>query len=139
MGHRFNSKLFHAGLTISSACFEYAIRFEFRILSWNQRILFPYHCLFCLVVKYSIRIKRVQINHLYLILNLQSNGVKSSNAMELEGLKRGLEFSEDHDLTVCELITDRHIQVKRYLKDEYVSTYGMSQKVNNLWHSWNIS
>ena len=52
-------------------------------------------------------------------LNLQSDEVKRSNAMELEGLKRGLQFLEGYDLTIGELITDRHIQVKKYMKDEH--------------------
>lgn len=55
--------------------------------------------------------------------SFQSNEVKSSNQMELEGLKRGLEYLEDFDVTVDELVTDRHVQVKKYMKDEYIDKH----------------
>ena len=38
--------------------------------------------------------------------------------MELEGLTRGLEYLDDSGLTVSELITDRHVQVKKYMSDK---------------------
>ena len=56
--------------------------------------------------------------------------MKSSNAMELEGLKRGLQFLEGYDLTIGELITDRHIQVKKYMKDEHTD----KQHYFDVWH-----
>ena len=33
--------------------------------------------------------------------------------MELEGLKRGLEYLTDCDMAITELVTDRHVQVKQ--------------------------
>ena len=38
--------------------------------------------------------------------------------MELEGLKRGLAVFKDHDINVKELVTDRHPQVKKYMREE---------------------
>lgn len=43
--------------------------------------------------------------------------------MELEGLKRGLEYLEDCNVTVEELVTDRHVQVKKYMKEEHIDKH----------------
>ena len=49
----------------------------------------------------------------------QSNEVSSSHAMELEGLKRSLEWlTEENNLTVSHLVTDRHSSVKKFLREE---------------------
>ncbi|XP_014839050.1 PREDICTED: uncharacterized protein LOC106915745 [Poecilia mexicana] len=49
---------------------------------------------------------------------VECNEVQSSAAVELEGLKQGLCFLEQHGLTVAELATDRHVQVCKWLKTE---------------------
>ena len=39
--------------------------------------------------------------------------------MELEGLKRSLEWlTEENNLTVSHLVTDRHSSVKKFLREE---------------------
>lgn len=38
--------------------------------------------------------------------------------MELEGLKRGLSFLEQNGVEVAVLVTDRHVQIKCYLRRE---------------------
>ena len=38
--------------------------------------------------------------------------------MELEGLKRCLQKIKDANLRVKSLVTDRHVMVKKYMKDE---------------------
>ena len=38
--------------------------------------------------------------------------------MELEGLKRGLQTLEDCAIAIKSLTTDRHIQVRKYLREE---------------------
>ena len=48
----------------------------------------------------------------------QSNEVRNSSWMELEGLKRGLAFLEGNKVTVQDLVTDRHVQVKSYIAKE---------------------
>ncbi|CAN7988275.1 unnamed protein product, partial [Ixodes pacificus] len=50
---------------------------------------------------------------------LQSTEVKSSNHMEMEGLKRSLEFLLSRGLSVHVLVTDRHIGVNAFMKDTY--------------------
>ena len=44
--------------------------------------------------------------------------MKSSYWMELEGLKRCLRKLEEEGICVSDLVTDRHAQVKAYIRDE---------------------
>lgn len=44
--------------------------------------------------------------------------MKNSNAMELEGLKRALTKLDDNGVTLSDFTTDRHVQVRKYLKEE---------------------
>lgn len=39
--------------------------------------------------------------------------------MELEGLKRSLEKITDEKLEMSHLVTDRHSQIKKYMKDTH--------------------
>lgn len=39
--------------------------------------------------------------------------------MELEGLKRGLNRIEEEDLDISHLVTDRHSQIKKYMRETY--------------------
>ncbi|XP_046582181.1 uncharacterized protein LOC124289621, partial [Haliotis rubra] len=48
-----------------------------------------------------------------------SNEVKNSHHMELEGLKRGLSFLEQKGCAIKEVITDRHVSVKKYIREEH--------------------
>ncbi|KAH7973773.1 hypothetical protein HPB49_005092 [Dermacentor silvarum] len=47
---------------------------------------------------------------------VQSNEVTSSGAMELEGLKRALKGLEDQKVCVRELVTYRHTQVRKHMR-----------------------
>ncbi|XP_046560154.1 LOW QUALITY PROTEIN: uncharacterized protein LOC124269188 [Haliotis rubra] len=49
----------------------------------------------------------------------RSNEVKNSHHMELEGLKRGLSFLEQKGCAIKEVITDRHVSVKKYMREEH--------------------
>ncbi|KAH9384858.1 hypothetical protein HPB48_026887 [Haemaphysalis longicornis] len=49
---------------------------------------------------------------------VQSNEVGGSCRMELEGLKRALEFLEQNGVEVAVLVTDRHVQIKCFLRRE---------------------
>jgi solute carrier family 8 (sodium/calcium exchanger) len=50
---------------------------------------------------------------------VQSNEVGNSVQMELEGLKRSLKYlQETKDMKIGELVTDRHVSVKAYLKNQ---------------------
>jgi len=48
----------------------------------------------------------------------QSNEVDNSNAMELEGLQRCLANLNQKNINIEELVTDRHVQVRAYMKRE---------------------
>lgn len=56
--------------------------------------------------------------NIYFHYMFQSNEVSSSNAMELEGLKRGLQFFCQEDLAINTLVTDRHRSIAKYLREE---------------------
>ncbi|XP_064191596.1 uncharacterized protein LOC135254919 [Anguilla rostrata] len=49
---------------------------------------------------------------------VQSNEVGGSGRMEKEGLKRSLQFLEESGLTVGCLVTDRHPQIQKYIREE---------------------
>lgn len=49
----------------------------------------------------------------------QSNEVKNSYAMELAGLERTLKTLKDHGLDIKSITTDRHLGVKKYLREQH--------------------
>ena len=51
--------------------------------------------------------------------SVQVNEVKNSAAMELEGLKRSLQFLEAQLMDIKRIITDRHVQVKKYIREQH--------------------
>uniref|UniRef100_UPI0037E89549 uncharacterized protein n=1 Tax=Semicossyphus pulcher TaxID=241346 RepID=UPI0037E89549 len=71
---------------------------------------------------------------------VQSNEVCSSSHMEKEGLRRGLDLLEANHLNVDYVVTDRHAQVKTFLKERKVTQYydvchfekGLSKKLQNV-------
>lgn len=53
-------------------------------------------------------------------MHLQSNEVKNSHAMELEGLQRSLHFLLDmNKLAISHLVTDRHSSVKKFMREQH--------------------
>ncbi|CAN7995883.1 unnamed protein product [Ixodes pacificus] len=50
---------------------------------------------------------------------VHSTDVKSSNHMEMKGLKRSLEFLLSRGLSEHVHVTDRHIGVNAFMKDRY--------------------
>ncbi|XP_060085555.1 uncharacterized protein LOC132564967, partial [Ylistrum balloti] len=60
----------------------------------------------------------VQTSRVVDIQLVQSNEVKNSYNMELEGLKRCLKFLQEEGVDVSDLVTDRHSQVKKFMKTE---------------------
>ena len=47
----------------------------------------------------------------------QSNEVTSSQAMELEGLKRSLRYLEGKNVNCTNLTTDRHPSIKKFMRE----------------------
>lgn len=59
--------------------------------------------------------------------------MKNSYAIEIEGLKRGLADLSENDIKVSQIVTDRHSQVKAYMKNQQTEIqhflmFGMLQK-----------
>lgn len=50
--------------------------------------------------------------------------------MELKGLKRALEYIDGCDLSVSEVVTDRHIQVKKYMAEKQTE----KEHFFDVWH-----
>ena len=61
---------------------------------------------------------------------LQSNEVESSNAMELENLKKILRFLKEKGIKIKSLTTDRHTSVKKYMR----TFYGHIKHYFYIWH-----
>lgn len=60
----------------------------------------------------------------------QSNEVKGSYHMEKEGLHRCLSFLKEHDLDVAVLVTDRHKQINKWLRDKHSGV----KHYYDIWH-----
>ncbi|XP_041474440.1 uncharacterized protein LOC121423188 isoform X2 [Lytechinus variegatus] len=85
------------------------------VLGGDGRADSPGHC-----AKYGaytlMDLKRNKIVDVQLV---QSNEVRNSNAMEKEGLRRGLAKLEELNVRVDTLVTDRHAQVAKWLRENY--------------------
>ena len=68
---------------------------------------------------------------MYIII-VQSNEVKSSNHMEMEGLTRALDFLGTNSFEVGTLITDRHKQINKFLSKQYPN-------IEHRYDVWHIS
>ena len=60
----------------------------------------------------------------------QSNEVKGSYHMEKEGLHRCLSFLKEHNLDVAVLVTDRHKQINKWLRDKHSDV----KHYYDIWH-----
>lgn len=65
-----------------------------------------------------------------LLFSPQSNEVKSSSWCELEGLKRTITYLKAQDLAVCTLITDRHRQIAKWIRENLEDT----RHYYDVWH-----
>ncbi|XP_039652637.1 uncharacterized protein LOC120556890 [Perca fluviatilis] len=71
---------------------------------------------------------------------VQSNEVGGSYYMEKEGLKRSLALLEASGVTLDCIVTDRHLQIKKYLREKGITQYfdvwhidkGMSKNIDKL-------
>jgi len=59
----------------------------------------------------------------------QCNEVKGSTHMELEGLKRAINFLEGH-LKITELVTDKHPSVKKFMRIQHAD----KKHLFDVWH-----
>ncbi|CAG2213132.1 unnamed protein product [Mytilus edulis] len=63
-------------------------------------------------------------------LSFQRNEVKSSCDMEKEELQRSLEFCKDHNIKIKTLVTDRHVQINKRVRENMEDT----THAFNVWH-----
>lgn len=83
------------------------------VVGGDMRADSPGHC-----AKYgSYTMLEVRSNRIIDVQLVQSNEVGGSGRMEKEGLIRSLEFLESSGLSVDAIITDRHPQVQKYLRE----------------------
>lgn len=54
--------------------------------------------------------------------SFQSNEVRSSCHMEKEGLVRAVRYFEDNGVAISHLITDRHLQVAKWVRENIPET-----------------
>ncbi|XP_063073829.1 uncharacterized protein LOC134464290, partial [Engraulis encrasicolus] len=71
---------------------------------------------------------------------VQSNEVGGSYHMELEGLKRSLELLKERNVTLDCIVTDRHPQIQKFLRESGITQYydvwhvvkGISKKLDSI-------
>ena len=56
----------------------------------------------------------------------------NSNAMELEGLKRCLQTLEGEDVSISDITTDRHPQVKKFMREQH-------PEINHWFDVWHVA
>ncbi|KAJ4933026.1 hypothetical protein JOQ06_029864, partial [Pogonophryne albipinna] len=54
---------------------------------------------------------------------VQSNEVGGSYHMELEGLKRSLELLKERGVTLDCIVTDRHLQIQKFLRESSITQF----------------
>ncbi|KAK0145629.1 hypothetical protein N1851_015461 [Merluccius polli] len=84
----------------------------------------PGHC-----AKYgSYSLMNLETNSIIDIQLVQSNEVGGSHNMEKEGLKRSLQLLESKGVAVDYIVTDRHPQIQKYLREQKITHY------YDVWH-----
>jgi solute carrier family 8 (sodium/calcium exchanger) len=82
---------------------------------------FIYRNRFTAQCSYGCSISSGMCVHVYYTISLkiiQSNEVRGSSKMELEGFIRAMRVLEENNLEVGLLVTDRHLQVQKWVREE---------------------
>ena len=61
---------------------------------------------------------RIMLCHSFFFIFMQCNETTSSNAMELEGFKRGIRVLEDNGIAISHIVTDRHPSIRKYIRTD---------------------
>ena len=78
------------------------------------------------------------INQFHFHFNLQSNEVPSSCHMEKEGLIRAVGFLEENGVAISQLVTDRHLQVAKWVRENlqgtthYIDVWHVAKGIQNM-------
>lgn len=98
------------------------------MLAGDARSDSPGHC-----AKYgSYSVIEQRLNRVLDIQMVQSNEVPSATWCEIEGLKRTISHMDAEDLVIDTLITDRHRQIAKYLREECA-------EIEHLYDIWHIA
>ncbi|KAG9266257.1 hypothetical protein AMEX_G20781 [Astyanax mexicanus] len=73
-------------------------------------------------------VMNLETNNIIDIQLIQSNEVGGSHNMEKEGLKRSLQHLESKGVAVDYIVTDRHPQIQKFLRDRQITHY------YDVWH-----
>ena len=98
------------------------------VVAGDMRADSPGHC-----AKYgSYTMLEVRSNKIIDVQLVQSNEVGGSSRMEKEGLVRSIKFLEENGLLIDKLITDRHPQIQKYLRD-------MKPSITHYYDVWHVA
>ncbi|XP_031176374.2 uncharacterized protein LOC116065059 [Sander lucioperca] len=106
------------------------------IIGGDMRADSPGHC-----AKFgSYTVMNLETSTVIDIQLVQSNEVGGSYYMEKEGLKRSLALLEASGVTLDCIVTDRHVQIQKYLREKGITQYydvwhidkGMSKNIDKL-------
>ncbi|XP_033725378.1 uncharacterized protein LOC117315337 [Pecten maximus] len=70
----------------------------------------------------SYSLMDLQTNEVLNVQLVQSNEARGSTHMELEGLKRSISHLEENDISLKNLVTDRHVMVKKFMREQHPNT-----------------
>ncbi|TDH08224.1 hypothetical protein EPR50_G00095560 [Perca flavescens] len=94
------------------------------IIGGDMRADSPGHC-----AKFgSYTVMNLETSTVIDIQLVQSNEVRGSYYMEKEGLKRSLALLEASGVTLDCIVTDRHLQIQKYLREKGITQY------YDVWH-----
>ena len=81
---------------------------------------------------YLFKKNQIQLLIFYVVILFlpKRNEVGSSSAMEFEGFKRSFQFLENHGLDVSTFVSDRHLSIMKYIREELTSVTHFF----DLWH-----
>ncbi|XP_063055957.1 uncharacterized protein LOC134449779 [Engraulis encrasicolus] len=105
-------------------------------LGGDMRADSPGHC-----AKYgTYSLMNMENNKIIALQLVQSNEVGGSHNMEKEGLIRGLQLLDSKGMTVDYIVTDRHPQIQKFLREKKITHYfdvwhlekGLSKKVSKV-------
>uniref|UniRef100_A0A8P4G5H1 THAP-type domain-containing protein n=1 Tax=Dicentrarchus labrax TaxID=13489 RepID=A0A8P4G5H1_DICLA len=126
----------HRWKTAQTAMLEQLSQLQNVVLGGDLRADSPGHC-----AKFgSYTMMDMRSNTVIDLQLVQSNEVGGSYHMEKEGLKRSLALLEERGVTIDSIVTDRHPQIQKFLREADVTHYydvwhmekGLSKKLSKI-------
>ena len=85
-----------------------------------------------IVLAFSIRCMKINELFPFFLKSSQSNEVKGSYHMELEGYKRMTKYVKKSGHTIGKLVTDRHRQLAKYIREK-------SPEILHMYDVWHVA